>query len=759
MLSLTHPTEVIEMKRNSWTILCLSYVVGLLSSSVSGFPSSHLSLQQLIIRVIGLGFVSVILSIVIPKFWQIGFKWNLWLAAAIVAIFAVFYVQLRIPQPASNDISYLFKDGNYNNQVVTVEGNIVRSPRLTRSQRVQFLLRVDKLKDNPNKSVQGKLYVTVPLLQGTGLYTSQKLAITGILYEPKLVSNPGSFDFKNYLYRQGVFAALKGAKVITNNDDKEQPWGVEKLRQRLIQAQIRWLGSPIGQLVSSMVMGRQAVDLPYDIQDTFIRAGLAHILAASGFQISVLLGTVITLTRRFRERSQFIIGLIILVVYISLTGFEPSILRAGIMGVGALIGLVTNRKVRQLGSLLLASTLLLLFNPLWIWDLSFQLSFLATFGLIVTMPVLETKLDFLPPTIANWIAVSLAASLWTLPLLLHVFSAISIYSIIVNIISNPLISIISLGGIISAAAALIFPVLGSAIAWLLYYPTHLLISLVEFFIKLPGSYLATGKISFFVVTLVYLLMIAVWLNIFCQKRWILIAGLAIILIVFPVYYNQFNLIQLTVLADKKETILVIQDQGKVILINGTYSDTVRYTIVPFLAQQGINQIDAAIAFGAKTSQLNGWTEMQNSVFIKHFLSNLSKETKETQILSIDESLLIGGTEIKLIDSNPAILQIKIQDKIWWLLAETQSIKMPGKSQKYNSKITPQVFLWTGKNIPIDWLKILYPKVAIANTYLETDNIQQQLQKQKIKIYSTGDHGAIQWTPEAGFKAFLEANAN
>ncbi|MCZ0902100.1 ComEC/Rec2 family competence protein, partial [Microcoleus sp. HI-ES] len=97
---------------------------------------------------------------------------------------------------------------------------------------------------------------------------------------------------------------------------------------------------------------------------------------------------------------------------------------AALMGFGTLFALVLNRQVKPLGLLLIAATILLLVNPLWIWDLGFQLSFLATLGLIVTTPPLMAKLDWMPPAIASIVVVPIAASVWVLPLLLYVFSVV-----------------------------------------------------------------------------------------------------------------------------------------------------------------------------------------------------------------------------------------------------------------------------------------------------------------------------------------------
>ncbi|NJN29866.1 MAG: ComEC/Rec2 family competence protein [Synechococcales cyanobacterium RM1_1_8] len=124
-----------------------------------------------------------------------------------------------------------------------------------------------------------------------------------------------------------------------------------------------------------------------------------------------------------------------------LTGVQPSVLRAVLMGLGALTALVMRRKTKPLGALILTAVLLLLFNPLWIWDLGFQLSFLATLGLLVTVPPLMGRLDWLPTLFAGAIAIPLAATLWTLPLQLYHFGVAAPYGILVNLLVTPLVDV------------------------------------------------------------------------------------------------------------------------------------------------------------------------------------------------------------------------------------------------------------------------------------------------------------------------------
>ena len=788
------------MMQTSGIIICLSYILGLL---VTAIPWGGVGM--LLLGVVGaVLFRRIVRKFALKKEVAVGKtkaavnNWvgiphpRIWVIAGLVGCLASVYLQWRSPQPGMQDISqFVTGDSGNVEQVVIVRGLVDSNPRLTRSKRGQFWLTATQLSPLNNdrealqgtarksKGVTGRLYVTVPILQSTGLYPGQQVAVTGFLYKPTAALNPGGFDFQKYLRQEETFAGLVGSQIKILDD--ERPWGWWQVRQQIVQSQAQLLGVPEGPLVSAMVLGGKAVDLPYDIRDLFVNTGLAQALAASGFQTSLILGIVLQLTKPTNKATQITLGGLSLIVFLFLVGFEPAVLRAVIMGFAVLIGLALERGIKQLGSLLIAATLLLLFNPLWIWNLGFQLSFLATLGLVVTSPPIIQRLDWLPPAIAALISAPLAATIWTLPRLLEFACVIIVYSIPLSILTTPFISIISIGGMITGLISLISPNLGGNLASLLYYPTHWLIQMVEFFDHLPGSQIPVGSISIGQMLTIYILIILVWLFRWWQKRWWFAGAIAVGLVLIPVWHSANNLVRITLLETRTEPVLVIQDRGNIALINSGDDGTGRFTILPFLRQQGINQINWAIAtrcckqFASKFpgSTHDAWLEILHSLPIKNFYDynpNLENNL-ETQVLqqqlqkqqgiyqnlgvgqAINTPTIIG----QLINNQVPILKLQMFNQTWLLVGSIKAQQI-AELVKTGELFSPQV-LWSPSESLQDLVTALKPQVAIAPGSNLDNKALSFLNKGQTKIFLTGKDGAIQWTPNGNFQPFIQTTEN
>ncbi len=758
---------------------CLAYILGLLCTAIAPLPSrGDMSLQfswqeliplvSLVLAMVGLGIGT---AIVIPRIFRTAPPPRSWLIAGFIAALAIVHIWYRQPIPASNDISRFISPPvtqtaspstpKPENNSVTVQGVVENTPMLTRSNKARFWLEAQQLQIKPEETTQvtGKLYVTVPLLQATGIYPGDMVKVSGNLYQPKAAANPRGFDFRAFLAREGSFAGFSGKFVsLTSREFGDAPpWGWWQIRQKIARSQVFWLGSPAGELLSSMVLGSRAVDLPYEVKDQFVETGLAHVLAASGFHVSLLLGVLLFLTKKYSGKVQFIAGLVGILIFISLAGWQPSVARAGVMGVGVLLGILLERKTKPLGSLLLAATLLLVANPLWIWDLGFQLSFLATLGLVTTVEPITKRLDWLPTLIASLMAVPLAASLWTLPLLLHVFSVFSTYSIFVNILSTPLVTVISLGGMASAVAGVIYPIAGSSIAYALNLPIWTLIKLVEFFSNFPSNSIAIGSISLGQMLLVYGIVILVWLFPKIHRYWWLIGLGAIAVILIPNWYLQKQLFQATLLAAPQEQVFILQNQGKIGLINTSKSNTRDFTLVPFLRQQGINSIDTLINLVPNSPSLK---QSAKTVYQLNKDNRQVIQTTTQSSLDINEAIDFAGLNLKILNPQIPIIQLNIQGQNWLFLGRITAEQRAEISQLLKQQEIKNIhtLFWLGASLPpevLTNLETLNPEVAIASTNQIDPQTLEILQQSATTTYWTGEHGAIQWTPKAGFVTTLE----
>jgi competence protein ComEC len=717
---------------NSYNLIIIGifYLIGLFSSAVFEFPLFEPSVTKwLIINSIILS-LTLICAFIIPKYWRIMPRGKIWFIGGIIAILAVIYFQLRVPKLAVNDISQILIKNNIDSEIVTVKGKILDQPQLNQNNKIKFILQVNQVKrqlDNQEtefEKIEGKTYVTLPLLQGNGLYTNKNIEVTGVLYLPKKSLNPGAFDFQYYLAQRGVFSGISGISSNINLQEKEPIFALWKLRKRIVKAQVKALESPRGELLSSIVLGRHSVDLPYYIRDLFINSGLAHILAASGFHVTLLLGIILKLTQGFSSKKQFIIAITTLIFYITLTGGQASVCRAALMGGATLLGLVTQRKVNSLGALFTAGILLLIINPLWIWDLGFQLSFLATLGLILSASAIEKKLDFLFPVIASPLAVSLSATLWVFPLIIYTFKTFPLYGILVNVVTTPFVIIISLGGMISGFIALIYPVGGAFIAQFLYYPIDFLIKIVTFFYELPYSKLALGKFPFIFILIIYGIFIFTYVNPWLQKKLIFVFLLISTLIITPIFYKNTNLLQVTIFHTNEPNVM-IQNLGENILISQQNYASLNYAISPFFHDQGINNLKTVVNLD------------QNSL-----INNMPIKEE----ITASKSITIESKKIKLNFLTDKILDLNLNDKNWLFLFNLE--------ENLTINHSYDVLIWWGNNIKLELIKKINPKIAIAVSDKIDQTIENYLKNQQINLYTTQKDGAIQWQEKIGFQNTL-----
>lgn len=241
---------------------------------------------------------------------------------------------------------------------------------------------------------------------------------------------------------------------------------VASVRESIIRDHCLAIGTERGQLLTSMVLGDRAVSLSDSIKDTFMKVGLSHLLAASGLNLTIIVGSVFFIFRRSRassstprgagERplSQTLAALICVLFFVSLAGASPSVTRATVMCLLLLWSTCIFRKLAPGAALAGALWLALILDPSSILDVGLQLSYGATFGIIYFYPLLAALPARSLSKPLAWLysiaAVVMAAQLAVLPVQISCFQKMSTLVVPANILAEPLVAPITVMGFVSS---------------------------------------------------------------------------------------------------------------------------------------------------------------------------------------------------------------------------------------------------------------------------------------------------------------------
>jgi len=216
-------------------------------------------------------------------------------------------------------------------------------------------------------------------------------------------------------------------------------------------------------------------NMPDEFLDILRDGGVIHVIAASGMNVSMVAGSLFFIAQRFlRRRLALLVSMMGLLIYVCIAGFEASIIRAAIMSSIAFAAGITGRKRLPLYTLFITGIVMLFINPSYISDVGFQLSFLATLGILTLKPIFDLLFERIAPnsigadrlgSISDDMNTTLAATLATVPILLTNFGSVNLLSIIINILVLWTIPFLMIIGGISILLGLFFTQLGQIVTY------------------------------------------------------------------------------------------------------------------------------------------------------------------------------------------------------------------------------------------------------------------------------------------------------
>lgn len=249
---------------------------------------------------------------------------------------------------------------------------------------------------------------------------------------------------------------------------------VDKVRLKFIAGMQTALPEPLASFALGLLIGQRST-LPEDVTNQLSVTGLTHIIAVSGYNLTILVLAVRQLTGKRSKYQTTLLSVLLIIGFLLITGLSASIVRAAIVSGLGLWAWYYGRTIRPLLLIALAATLTAVWYPLYLWtDIGWYLSFLAFFGVLVLAPLLVARLSRKsePKLLLLVVAESLCAQLMTIPLIIFIFHDVSLIALISNALVVPLVPLAMLFSAVAGLAGMLLP----AVATWLALPARILLT-------------------------------------------------------------------------------------------------------------------------------------------------------------------------------------------------------------------------------------------------------------------------------------------
>lgn len=453
-----------------------------------------------------------------------------------------------------------------------------------------------------------------------------KIELIGEYEEPSGQRNYRGFNYKQYLRTLKIYGTIKASsiEILEKNCENKIFTFANKIQEKIKQNIDITYKEEVSKLILGIMLG-DTKNLETDIKEDFSKSSISHILAVSGMHVSYIIYiSTILLKKLLGKKQTRIIVSVILIIYMFITDFSVSVMRASISGILMLISFAFYRKSDTWNNMAISMLIILIKNPFNIQNISLILSYGGAIGIIVFQKYMKqlVKLDK-TPMIKEVLTITISAQIILTPIIIITFKKVGIAFLITNILISPIISIIVMGGFIQIIFSFISIMAGTLIAKILYFPLKLLLLISKLGSKIPlgninviSPNILTLIIYYFLIFIIpYIIIIYKSKNLSPTQRRIrniyflvkhillknklIIKVLFVIIIVtlfFSLIYFLFfqNLKIYFIDVGQGDSTLIITPHNKKILIDGGGSenfDVGKNTLLPYLLSRKITKID------------------------------------------------------------------------------------------------------------------------------------------------------------------------
>lgn len=390
---------------------------------------------------------------------------------------------------------------------------------------------------NDDKAISGKVFLYIPQKKTNYDFKPGDKIVFQAQFNPiEPPKNPYEFDYKNYLNLNQVYAQAYTDKIFYAGSYDSSIWRYAAELQHKLRSYISQLSlDPEKEAVAQALLLGYKYLLTDDTARAFAGAGAMHVLAVSGLHVGILymiLAWILRIDKRKLHRNnlwQVILTVVIIWAYAFVTGLSPSVARAATMFSFIAFGHLQKRKPAAYQGLLASALLLLAYKPNYLFEVGFQLSYAAVFGILYIQPkiyhLIEKPRWWLTDQIWQITAVSIAAQLATFPLSLYYFHQFPVLFLISNLIVIPLAWLIMVYGL-SLLTISIFLAPGFWLIEPFRWLTWLMTNSVRFVEEIPYAVLHKLWIGRFELVVIMVLVFACVEAIFYKKKRALILSMA-----------------------------------------------------------------------------------------------------------------------------------------------------------------------------------------------------------------------------------------
>ncbi|MDP3726417.1 MAG: ComEC/Rec2 family competence protein [bacterium] len=395
----------------------------------------------------------------------------------------------------------------YTDKNITLSGIIIDEPDV-REEHTKLVLKSERV--FPETEINKAVKILLIAEHYPEFAYGDKVEVRGKLEMPKNFSGSDTgrvFDYVSYLKKDGIYYQMFYPKIefVEHGQGNTVKAFLLKTKQSLTDSISRAIPEPHASLVGGIVFGAKH-SLGKELLDAFRAVGIIHIVVLSGYNVTIVaewIGRLVSFAPRAVALSLSALGI---VGFTIMTGAGATIVRASMMALLVLLARATGRIYEITIALIIAATLMLIHNPhILIFDASFQLSFLATVGLIYLAPRIEHLFSFVPKKfgLREFATATVATQIFVLPLLLYMTGQLSLVSLPVNMLILVFIPLTMLFGFLTGVIGIFSFFISLPFAFVTYLLLAYELSVVEIFNALPFASITIPNVPFILTMVLY----------------------------------------------------------------------------------------------------------------------------------------------------------------------------------------------------------------------------------------------------------------